>query len=224
MKKKALTILFVIFSGAAGKAIAQSINWADSTKKNKLVADLHTGYNYGFMAGIGYGYKMNTDLPLVINGEFSAPFGNKPFDDFKIKLGGIVEVATIKNFSVSLSAYGIFRRYQSAFVTLAGFGSEFSTVAGYYRRKWYFAGEAGFDKAIVTHIKNSALMKENYPGGKDGWYLPTGGNFFYGIRSGISVSNNDVYLKIGKTASQDLRITAIIPYYCQVGITRKFRW
>ena len=31
-------------------------------------------------------------------------------------------------------------------------------TAGYYQRKWFVAGEAGFDKAIVTHFKHSAYI------------------------------------------------------------------
>lgn len=87
---------------------------------------------------------------------------------------------------------------------------------------WHLAGELGFDKAITTQIKHGSLMKEYYPGIQDGWYIPTGGNFFYGIQSGIAFKNTDTCLKAGKTVTQDFKNTATLPFYFQLGVNRKF--
>jgi hypothetical protein len=84
------------------------------------------------------------------------------------------------------------------------------------------AAEFGFDKAITTQVKHSALTKERFPEAKDGWYVPTGGNFFYGIQGGYSFESYDINLKIGKTVTQDLKTTAMIPFYFQLGLNRKF--
>ncbi len=223
MKNITLSITAIILMTTPRQTTAQTINWRSFTKNQNHVTNIHTGVNYTYTAAIGYGYKLDIKkLPVLVNAEFSAPFGKKPVDDFKAKLGGTVEVVNINNISVSVSVHGIYRRYQSELARLAGFGSEFAAAFGYYKTKWYVAGEVGFDKAIITHIKNSPIMKESYAA-NDGWYLPTGGNFSYGIRSGFSIRNNDLYVRIGKTISQDFKSSPIIPYYCMAGINLKMK-
>jgi hypothetical protein len=100
---------------------------------------------------------------------------------------------------------------------MLNFGSEFSLTAGYYRSKWHAAVEFGFDKAIVTHIKHSRLYTEYNPGVKDGWYIPTAGNFFYGLQGGFSFGTNDLYAKFGKTLAQDFKTEPTVPFYLQLG-------
>ena len=100
---------------------------------------------------------------------------------------------------------------------MINFGSEFTATAGFYKNKWYAAGELSFDKAIVTHIKHSDLMKQYNPDVQSGWYIPTGGNFLYGLQGGYSFKRNDVYAKIGKTVSQDFKTTSMVPFYFQLG-------
>ena len=91
-------------------------------------------------------------------------------------------------------------------------------IAGYYKQKWFVAGEAGFDKAIVTHFKHTATYKQNFPSVQDGWYEPaTGGNFYYGLQTGYSFRRNDIYLKAGKILTQDFNTTPMVPFYLQVG-------
>jgi hypothetical protein len=65
-------------------------------------------------------------------------------------------------------------------------------------------------------------MKTVYPDVQDGWYVPTGGNFNFGIVSGYSFSSNDLYLKIGISITEDLRTSPTAPYYMQIGYNRRF--
>ena len=91
-------------------------------------------------------------------------------------------------------------------------------VAGYYKPKWFVAGEAGFDKAIVTQFKHKDLYKQNFPSVKDGWYEPaTGGNFYYGLQTGLSFRRNDIYLKAGKILAEDFSTKPMVPFYLQFG-------
>lgn len=123
---------------------------------------------------------------------------------------------------MAVKAYGNFRQYENEYVKIASFGSEFSAMIGYYKPRWFAAGEFGFDKAIATHIKNSDIMKEMYPGSQDGWYVPTGGNFIYGVTGGYSFKYFDVYLEIGKTITQDFKTTPAVPLYAEVGVNLRF--
>ncbi|MDP1762652.1 MAG: hypothetical protein Q8L07_02115 [Sediminibacterium sp.] len=201
---------------------AQQINWRNFKDNKTHIVNINTGWDYGLVAGIGYGHKLKIKLPIVLNIEYSSPFGEKVFDDIKTKLGGQAEVIKANSFSVSIKAYSIFRRYENEFARLVNFGSEFSTNFGYYKLKWYIAGEFGFDKAITTHIKNSKEMKSIYPNIQDGWYVPTGGNFFYGIISGYTFKSIDVYIKAGKSVTQDFKVTPTIPVYLQLSFNRRF--
>ncbi len=91
-------------------------------------------------------------------------------------------------------------------------------VIGYYKPKWFVAGEVGFDKAIVTHFKHSENFINDFPNTQDGWYEPsTGGNFHYGIQTGYSFKNSDLTLTIGNFITQDFKTTPLIPYYFKLG-------
>ncbi len=222
MTNRINTIVLLVILLVANICTAQQINWKNFKDGKTHVAGVYAGWDYGMEAGICYGQKLKTKVPIFANIEFSSPFGNQVLDDFKTKLGGQVQVVKLNNFIVTGKAYGVFRRYENEMVRLLNFGSEFSADLGYYRNKWYLAGEAGFDKAISTHIKNSKTMKSNYSNSVDGWYVPTGGNFNYGIISGYTFRSNDIYLKFGKRVTQDFKVAPTVPLYLQLGYNRRF--
>ncbi|MFT3912421.1 MAG: hypothetical protein QM737_23540 [Ferruginibacter sp.] len=218
--KLAACIAFAILF--AYKSNAQAINWAAMNAKQRYIANTNIGWDDGFVIGIGYGYQLHTKLPTVAHLSYSFPSGEKLFDDFKTKIGGTVQLYKIKNFRASAIVEGIFRRYQNTDARLLNFGCELSTTIGYYKKKWFVAGQFGFDKAITTHFKHSAYYKEYYPGAKDGWYIPTGGNFLYGLQGGYSFKNYDINLKTGKTITQDFKTNPMVPYYFQLGFNCRF--
>jgi len=222
MRKLIFIISFIFFSKLN---YAQTINWASLKSEQRHLLNINAGWEYGFVYGVGYGYKLNTKLPIIIDGEYSFPSGKNLFDDFKTKVGGKIRLYQINNFQLSANIYGVFRRFENPLVRLANFGSDLSGVVGYYKPKWFLAGEIGFDKAIVTHFKHSDLFKQTiYSNAKDGWYEPsTGGNFYYGIQSGISFKKHDIYLKAGRMLTQDFRTTPLIPFYAQLGYNLKFK-
>lgn len=205
-----------------GNASAQTINWRSFKKEEKLIAGINAGWDYGFTAGVGMGYKFNTGWPLVVHGEFSVPAGKDVFDDFKTKLALQSELVQWNNFSLSAKVAGIFRQYTSPLVQLSNYGAELTVATGYYKRRWYIAAEAGFDKAITTRFKHSREMKDNYPAVQDGWYIPTGGNFLYGLQGGWSPGKNDIGIKIGKVLTQDFKTTPMIPFAFQLSFNRRF--
>jgi len=83
--------------------------------------------------------------------------------------------------------------------------------------------EFGFDKAIVTHVKNGESYLEVYSLAQDGWYEPaTEGNFYYGFQTGISIKQSAIYVKAGKVVAQDFKTTSLFPFYAQSGYNFKF--
>lgn len=202
---------------------SQNINWRGLTTEQKHIANLNIGLDYGTTIGLGYGYQLNTKIPIVLNLEFSVPFGEKLMDDFKTKIGGNIKLYEYNGITASATIQGVFRRYGNELVRLLNFGSDMSVMVGYYKPKWYTAGEVGFDKAIVTHFKHSDLYKENYPQVQDGWYEPaTGGNFYYGLQGGYSFKKSDVYLRVGKLLQEDFKTSPMLPFYSQLGYNIRF--
>lgn len=223
MKNKFWLITMMVVAAITGSASAQTLNWTALQKEQKHIVNVNAGWDYATSLGVGYAYQLKTKMPMVIGAQFSIPAGNNMTDDFKAKVGGQVRVLKSGNFLATVMAYGIYRQFEHASVVrFQNFGSEFRGVAGYYKAKWFVAGEFGFDKAIVTYIKNIDAMEQYYPTIRNGWYIPTGGNFQYGIQTGYSLKNMDINVKGGKMVDQYFKSTARIPYYFQLGVNVKF--
>lgn len=220
MKKCIITTLALL--GLAASAFSQNINWRAFKPEQRQIAYLQGGWDYGLGFGLGYGRKFNTRLPVLANAEYSFPAGERLFDDFKVRLGGQVQVLRSRSFSATVKVYCPFRRFENSQARLLNFGCELSGVLGLYRPRWFVAGEFGFDKAVATHVKHSPLARENYPGAQDGWYVPTGGNFFYGLQAGFSFRRNDLSAKAGCLTSQGWHTAPFVPLYAQVAYTRRF--
>jgi hypothetical protein len=224
MKNKIRYIVVILLSTASGNCFSQVINWKSLDKKQRHLVNINAGAEFGLTAGAGYGYQLKTKMPVVLNIEHSFPAGENITDDFKTRIGGYIRLYQVNNFQFSAKIQGVFRRYENPFARLLNFGSDMSGIAGYYKHNWFIAGEAGFDKAIVTHFKHTAAYKQNFPAVKDDWYEPsTGGNFYYGLQTGFSFRQNDIYLKAGKVVEQDFSTAPILPYYLQVGFNIRLR-
>lgn len=222
MKNNIITIVLIgAFLTISTYGKAQVTNWGSLAEDQRHILQLNVGLNYGTVVGIGYGYKLNAFVPIVLNMEYSFPTGKNLFDDFKTKIGGQVQVVQAGHFATALNVHGIFRRYKTDAAALSNWGGEFSIDLGYYKSTWFVAGGIGFDKAVITHVKNGDYLQEYYPGIHDGWYIPTGGNFFYGVQSGFSFRRNDVSLKVGKTITQDFKTSPLLPFYTELGFSHR---
>lgn len=212
----------VAMLGIATSACAQTINWQAYKPEQKHSLYFQTGWDYSVNFGAGYAFKFDTKWPILANIEYSFPAGERLFDDFKVRIGGQVEVIRKGGFSATAKIYSPIRRYENSMATFFSFGGEVSGVVGFYRQKWFVAGELGFDKAIATHIKHSERALDYYSGLQNGWYVPTGGNWFYGLQTGFSFHANDISLKAGKLVSQGFKNAPFIPYFAQLAYQRRF--
>ena len=198
---------------------AQNINWQSIDKEQKDIAYLNLGYEFGMTTQIGYGRKIETFRPILLTADYSMPMGNDLVDDFKVRIGSQISIFEKNNFIASAKIYGIFRRHQTTLVRMASFGSEMAGIIGYYKPRWHIAGELGFDKSIVTHLKHSDIMRDNFPDITDGWFIPSGGHFYYGFQGSKTIGNNfDLSLRIGMTNAQFDDKNALLPYYAQFGL------
>jgi len=220
--KKTHTIVTVIILLMGLTTNAQTINWKN-IRQYKHIANVNVTAEYALNYGVAYSYRLSSKRPILLSSEYSFPSGNNFTDDFKVKTGTQIHWLQSGNFHFASKFQGIFRRYQNSYARLLNFGVDISATGGYYKQKWFVAGELGIDKAIVTHFKHSDLYKENFPGVRDGWYEPsTGGNIYIGVQAGWSFQNKDLYLKLGKLSQQDLHSSPMLPLYAQLGFNIKF--
>jgi hypothetical protein len=221
MKKYSIIVIISLFTGIS---YAQTLNWASLTPENKHILNLNTGLSFGVNFGVAYSYQTSTKLfPLLTTFDFSMPSGKTVLDDYKTRIGTQIRLFELNNFRFSAKIQGVYRQTTLDYVRLRNFGSDFAGTIGYYRPKWFLAGDMGFDKAIVTHFKHSAVYKSQFENVQDGWYEPaTGGNFYYGLQAGFSLKRTDIYLKAGKLLTQDFKTTPMLPFYAELGVTRKF--
>jgi hypothetical protein len=66
-------------------------------------------------------------------------------------------------------------------------------------------------------------MRAYYPAIKDGWYVPSGGNYYYGIQGSKTIGESfDLSLRLGATNAQDDDEDAVLPFYLQLGFGVRF--
>lgn len=221
--KTSKILIIIPFLLAMHAGFSQTINWGSLLRDQKHIVNLNLGTEYGLVFGAGYGYKLNNRIPLILNIEYSSPAGKNILDDFKAKPGINIRWIRAGNIHFSTKIQGVFRRYQNNYVRMVNWGSDMSGAIGYYKPKWFVAGEAGFDKAIITHFLHSEEALTKYPSIRDGWYqTSTGGNFRYGLQAGYSYRVYDLGLNAGKVLSQDFKTTPTVPFYVSLGINRRF--
>ena len=218
---KYLLAIFIIFSMSF--SYAQNVNWSSFQDGSKSLIYLNTGYDFGLTTQVGYGHQIDLLRPTLLTLDYSSPMGENLVDDFKVRFGGQVSIYEMGNFTFSAKVYGVFRRHQTKLVRMVGFGSELSALVGYYKPTWHLAGELGFDKSIVTHLKHSDVMRENFSKISDGWFIPSGGHFFYGIQGSKTIGNRfELSLRAGATNAQFKDEDALLPYYTQLGLVYRF--
>lgn len=216
-------IIIIFFIAITSTLPAQNINWANLKENEKQFVSATTGIDYGLIFGAGYGYRLKSKMPIVINADYSQPAGKIIFDDLKTRVGAQAMLLNRNNFRFTAKIYGVFRLLNNELARLSNFGSDMSAVAGYYKPKWFVAGEAGFDKAIITHFRHTHLYKEAFPGAVGGWYQPpTGGNFNYGLQGGLSLGKADLTLAVGRVVAQDFKTAPLVPFYGKMGVVYKF--
>jgi hypothetical protein len=221
---KTIQLIFLIISLliSANLSYSQVLNWASLDKTQRHIVNANIDVEFGISYALGYGYQLKTNLPIVLTIQQSHPSGGKFFEDFQTKIGGQIRLVQIGDFHVATRLQGLFRRYENPIVRLLDFGSDVAGTFGYFRPKWFVAGEVGFDKAIVTHFKHSPSYLEDFPTAQEGWYEATGGNFYYGLQAGFSFKRNDIYLKGGNLLQQDFKTKPFLPFYVQLGYNRRF--
>lgn len=216
------TKIFFILAMCASQysLLAQDVNFRGLDNTKHLVG-VQGGIDYGSYYGLSYGYIWRNRLtPIVIGTEFSVPFGNNLVDDWKSRTSLHAELFNYKGLSVTARLSSIFRRYNSDLATLLNVGSDFTLNIGYSKPRWSVYGFANFDKPIVTRVENK-LLKEYYPGIKDGWYDESGGNYKFGVRGQVSYQRWNAFITVGKHFGKNFDDNPTLPFFTEVSVQRR---
>jgi hypothetical protein len=222
MKKIILSLTVLIIM--SNICFAQYNNWNSDSTVNRNAVYINLGYDYSLSLNAGYNYSMNVFTQTVLLGlDYSMPMGENLFDDYKIRIGVEVELLHKNDFYISAKVKGVIRRYEDDYLSIQNYGGDFGLTAGYYKTNWYIAGEFGFDKAITSKLMHTYIYKDIYPEVQDGWYVPTGGQYYYGLCTGVSIKKVlDICFKAGMTNAQGNNVNALLPYYAQIGLNKSF--
>ena len=221
MKKIIFILLFIVLSITT--VSAQHVNWKWIALDHPHHAHLNVGYDFSISTQIGYSYLANFAKPTLFTLDYSLPMGENLLDDFKIRLGGQIAILERQSFIMSVKLFGNLKRYETSMLRMTDFGGEASILLGYYRSGWHIATECGFLQPIASHIRHFEVVKENYPSIQDGWYTSSGGYLFYGIQGSKSfLKHFDASFRFGFTNAWAANKDALLPYYTQIGIIKRF--
>ncbi|HET9134402.1 MAG TPA: hypothetical protein VFN90_08865 [Gemmatimonadales bacterium] len=144
--------------------------------------------------------------------------GEADLRDYRARLGAEVQLVELGQVRVAAALSGIVRGTSTLLFRGTNIGADAGLTAGLYRRGWFVAGEAGFDKAILTHLVHSDWYRERvYREAKDGWYLDNGGTWRFGAAIGVSVGATELLLRGGLQRTQGWE-PLLVPAYLSIGV------
>src|SRR6187431_288280 len=103
MKKIKIIAITVLSLLSYTNIFAHTIHWTNLENEEKHILNVNAGWEYSFVYGIGYGYKLETKIPIIIEASYTIPSGETILDDFKTKIGGQINVYQINNFHFNAS-------------------------------------------------------------------------------------------------------------------------
>lgn len=170
------------------------------------------------ITSVGYGrFTTLFGATTSLGFEVGVVAGDAELGDYRVRLGGEVQLVRRGAFRVAASAAFMTRGTSNWVFRAVNFGSDFGATAGVYRRGWFVAGEVGFDKAIITHLKHTQEYRDQYYDAKDGWYLNNGGTGRLGIITGRAVGGAELLLRAGIARTQGGEALAV-PAYLTIGL------
>ena len=191
------------------------------TDRNQVYSTF--GIDPAVIASVGYGRivpMLGRQWQLGIEGGVVAP--DYDTRDFRARAQVRTSIARWRSLHLVGSMAFITRGTENSIYRAVNFGADFTGALGVYRPRWFFAGEFGFDKAVITHITHSDWYRTHfYAEAKDGWYLNAGGTFHYGAATGLSLGRMELAVRAGRLQPEDFNEIGA-GGYASAGIGFKF--
>ena len=188
-----------------------------STDRNRVFASF--GLDPALVVSLGYGHVLpvaSHNFELV--GDVGVVAARLDPHDFRVRLGTQTSLVRWRSLNLTGSATFITRGTENTIYRGLNFGSDFTGTLGAYGHRGFAAAEFGFDKAIITHVTNSAWYRTNfYPDAKDGWYLTGGGTYHSGLAAGLALGRAEVVGRAGLRRSENFK-EVMPPMYGSIGL------
>jgi hypothetical protein len=212
-----VTIGLLLTALVAGEAAAQWNVARFGADPNRVYTSL--GVDPSVVGAMGYARVLTiAEHPFQFSLDGSVAVGDADVRDFKTRLAVQTSVLSWRSVHLTGSLAFVTRGTENSIYRGFSFGSSATGTLGWYRRRWFAAGELGFDKSIITHVTHSDWYREHFfPDAKDAWYLDTGGTYNAGVTGGLSLGRTEVVGRFGWARTE--RMNALLPpMYATLGL------
>ena len=216
-RKMSITLGLLLSAGIAGDAAAQWNVARYGTDRSRIYTTF--GMDPAFVGSLGYGRVVTVKRhDFQLSGDVGMVTSKMDTRDFRARLGVQTSLVQWRDVHLTGSASFITRGTENAIYKGLNFGADITGSLGVYRSKWFAAGEAGFDKAIVTHVTHSDWYREHhYAEAKDGWYIDTGGTWHGGLTGGVTLGRAELMGRIGWHQTEKHN-ALMSPMYASLGV------
>lgn len=218
MRRLSSVTLAFLLSALAAHAVEGQWNVARfGTERNRLYSSF--GLDPALVTSVGYGRVVRViGHDFQLTGDIGLAAAHLDTRDFRARLSTQTSVLRWRSVHLTGSATFITRGTENSIYRALNFGADLTGTLGLYRHRWFAAGEFGFDKAIITHLRHSDWYRRNYyADARDGWYLDAGGIYHYGVTAGIALGRAEVSGRFGWRRTENFREVSP-PVYVSLGV------
>ncbi len=177
------------------------------------------GLDPAFVGTVGYGRVIRLyGHDFQLTGDVGLATAQLDVRDYRARVGVQTSLVRWRSLHVTGSMTALARGTDNSIYQAFSWGADFTGTVGVYRHRWFAAAEMGKDKAVITHITNSAWYRTYfYPDAKDGWYLDAGGTIHYGVAAGVALGPMEVAARLGWLRAENWD-QMMPPMYATVGV------
>ena len=206
----------------AGTANAQAFSRLASGQQ---IVTAETGLQSGVVTSLGYaaGLRIGAiDRTLMPFAQATMLVARPDLHDWAFRAGSQISLVSRGWFDLSTQLALQLAETENSIYRGTALRTDLVLLAGHYGRRWFAVGEAGYDRAWLTYIKNSDYYRTNfYADAKDGWYSGTGGTLHAGAKGGVTIGAVEVVLRAGVSKTEALR-DLDLPFYATLGANYRF--
>ena len=214
--------LLVAVLAVARRANAQTFSRLDPGQQTVTA---ETGLQSGVVMSLGYaaGLRLGAiDRTLMPFAQVSMVVAKPDLHDYAFRVGTQMGLLSIGWFDLSAQLAFEVAATENSIYHATALRSDVVLLAGHYGRRWFAVGEAGYDRAWLTHIENSDWYRAHfYADARDGWYDGTGGKLRAGGKGGVRIGSAEVVLRAGVNKTETLR-DIDLPFYATLGANYRF--
>jgi hypothetical protein len=173
----------------------------------------------GYARGLRVGALDRTLMPFV---QATLPVAKPDLHDYAVRAGAQVSALSVGWFDLSLQLAFEVAETENSIYRGTALRSDVVLLAGHYGRRWFAVGEAGYDRAWLTYVKNSDWYRAYfYSDAKDGWYGGTAGTLHAGAKVGLTFARVEIVARGGVNKTETLQ-KLDLPFYATLGANYRF--